>query len=266
MTDLQYAETAAGRLAYRRRGSGEPLLLLMGVAGHHGMWGEPFLAGLAEHFDVVAVDQRGIGSSARADAPFTLGDLAKDAVAVLDRLGWENAHVLGISLGGMVAQHVALDRPDRVRTLVLGCTQPDLTTTGPAVTALADAASSGDPDTAARLLFAANVSPTFAAEPGRLRAFTETALSVRVPAPVVLLQLQASAAHDTVDRLSGLTVPTLVLHGTEDEIILAAGGERLAALIPGARLELVRGAGHLFFWEAPDLAVEAVVRHARAHR
>lgn len=271
MTDLQYVETPGGRLAYRRRGGGEPLLLIMGVAGHHGMWGEPFLARLAEHFDVVAFDQRGIGDSARADAPFTLPELARDAVSVLDHLGWERAHVLGISLGGMVAQHLVLDRPERVRTLVLGCTQADLTTTGPAVMTLAGVAASSDQldvdeethkSDAARQLFAANVSSTFAAEPGRLQAFIETALSVRVPAPVVQLQLQASAAHDTVARLPEVDVPTLVLHGTEDAIILPAGGERLAALIPDARLELFDGPGHLFFWEAPDLAAEAVVRHA----
>jgi pimeloyl-ACP methyl ester carboxylesterase len=247
----------------------------MGVAGHHGMWGQPFLARLAEHFDVVAFDQRGIGDSARADAPFTLSELASDSASVLDHLGWEHAHVLGISLGGMVAQHLALDRPERVRTLVLGCTQADLTTTGPAVMTLADVAASsdqGDVDEetrkldAARQLFAANVSRTFAAEPGRLEAFTETALSVRVPAPVVQLQLQASTAHDTVARLPDIAVPTLVLHGTEDEIILPAGGERLAALVPDARLELFDRCGHLFFWEAPDLAAEAVVRHALARR
>lgn len=275
MTNLQYAETPAGPLAYRRRGAGEPLLLIMGVAGHHGMWGEPFLARLAEHFDVVAFDQRGIGDSARADEPFTLSELAQDAVSVLDHLGWAHAHVLGISLGGMVAQHLVLDRPERVRTLVLGCTQADLTTTGPAVMTLAGVAASsdqGDVDDeaqkseAARQLFGANVSPAFAAGPGRLQAFTETALSVRVPAPVVQLQLQASAAHDTVARLAEVAVPTLVLHGTEDEIILPAGGERLAELIPDARLELLDGHGHLFFWEAPDLAAEAVVRHALAPR
>jgi pimeloyl-ACP methyl ester carboxylesterase len=264
MADVDFAETPGGRLAYVRRGSGEPLLLIMGVAGHHGMWGEPFLAALAESFDVVAFDHRGIGTSARA-TEFTITDLADDAAAVLDHLGWESANVMGISMGGTVAQELALRHPGRVRRLVLGCTwtgtDENNPVWGPSVSMLAEAGMSGDLEAAAKLMFAANVSPTFAAQPGRFEEFSEVAASVQVPGPVILLQMQAAAVFDAVDRLATLAVPTLVLHGSVDEVIVPAAGERLAGLIPGAKFELFDGVGHLFFWEEPERTATLVTSH-----
>lgn len=263
VTDIEYADTPAGPLAYLRSGQGEPLLLIMGVAGHHLMWNEQFIARLAERFDVVAYDHRGIGQSVRADSRFTIPDLAADAAAVLDHLSWDSAHVMGISMGGTVAQELALTRPDRVRTLTLGCTWPGRGETwGPGVGSLAEAALGGDLERAAQLMFAANVSAEFAAGLGAFEHFTITAAAQRVPGPVVLMQMEAAAAHDACDRLSELDKKTLVIHGTEDAIILRSAGERLAVLTPGAALELLDGVGHLFFWEQPDRSAELVIKHA----
>jgi 3-oxoadipate enol-lactonase len=262
VTAIEYAETPDGPLAYVRRGSGEPLLLVMGVAGHHGMWGEAFLDGLAERFDVIAFDHRGIGDSHVAAAGFTVADLAADAAAVLDHMGWDSAHVMGISMGGVVAQELALRHPDRVRRLVLGCTWPDPQDVwAPGVGKLAEAASSGNAAVAARLMFEANVSPGFAGGTGRFDEFINVSSEVKVPGPVVLMQMQAAAVHDASERLAALGVPTLVVHGTVDDVILTAAGERLAALIPGAHLDLWDGVGHLFFWEQPERAAAAVTEH-----
>src|SRR5438132_3422368 len=116
------ADLGGRDLCYDRRGSGEPLVLIMGMAGHLKLWTEPLLSGLAEDFDVLVFDQRGIGESTDVDGQFTTLDLANDVGALLDAIGWESAHVMGISLGGMVAQEFVLNHPERVRTLVLGCT------------------------------------------------------------------------------------------------------------------------------------------------
>lgn len=262
VTDLEHAETPAGPLAYVRQGSGDPLLLVMGVAGHHRMWGQPLLDRLAERFDVVAFDHRGIGESHVAEAGFTIGDLADDAAAVLDHLGWDSAHVMGISMGGAVAQELALTHPERVRRLVLGCTWPDPEDAwAPGVGKLAEAVASGDPVVAARLMFEANVSPGFAAGPGRFEEFTTEAAAATVPGPVVLMQMQAAATYDAKARLGGLSAPTLVIHGTADDVIRTSAGERLAALVPGAEIDLWEGAGHLFFWEQPDRAAERITAH-----
>jgi 3-oxoadipate enol-lactonase len=269
VTDLHYAETPAGPLAYVRQGAGEPLLLIMGVAGHHLMWSQEFLARLGERFDVVAFDHRGIGSSARAEEQFTIPDLATDAVAVLDHLGWDTAHVMGISMGGVVAQELVLKSPERVRGLVLGCTWPGPVAVGPwgdAVLDLATAASSGDAAVAARLMFEANVSTGFAAEPGRFEEFAAVAGSVKVPGPVVLMQMRAATEHNALDRLPSVDVPTLVLHGTGDRVIRSEAGEALADLIPDADLELWPEVGHLFFWEQPERAASSVTYHLLAQR
>lgn len=260
---IEHAETPGGLLAYVRRGAGQPLLLVMGVGGHHGMWSETFLADLAEQFDVIAFDHRGIGSSAWAEPGFTIGDLATDALALMDHVGWESAHVLGISMGGTVAQELALTAPERVRTLTLGCTWPGAlpdgaSVWGEAVMDLASAAQSDDLEAAARLMFAANVSPEFAAREGAFDEFAVAAGSVQVPGPVLLLQMTAAAAHEAVERLRDLDLPTLVLHGTADRIISPEGGRLLAEVIPGARLELLDGAGHLFYWERPEESAKLV--------
>jgi len=269
VTELLYADTPGGQLAYVRRGPsdspGEPLLLVMGVGGHHGMWSEAFLARLAERFDLIAFDHRGIGDSARAEEPFTIGDLATDALAVMDHVDWESAHVMGISMGGAVAQELALTTPARVRSLVLGCTWPGPLPQGGAwgssVLDLASAATSGDPLVAAKLMFEANVSASFAARPGAFEEFAEVAGAVKVPGPVILLQMQAATAHDALDRLGDLDVPTLVVHGTEDRVIGPEAGLVLASLVRGAELELLDGAGHLFFWEQPEVSADFVIKH-----
>src|SRR5689334_3317438 len=93
-------------LFHQRRGSGEPLLLIQGMSGTHLSWGEPFVQDLERSFDVIAYDHRGIGRSSPVTDPFTIGDLAEDAAGLLDALGLESAHVLGISMGGMIAQEL----------------------------------------------------------------------------------------------------------------------------------------------------------------
>jgi len=251
-------------LHHIRRGTGEPLLLIMGMGGHHRMWGDPFLTLLEPAFDMVAFDHRGIGTSDRADDPFTIADLAEDSARVLDEVGWPSAHVFGISLGGMVAQELVLRHPSRVRTLTLGCTYPgkggDLTAPGPA--RAIEAGLTGDRELAIRTSFEVNVSRAYAAADANYGVFREAALSTRVPVPVILMQSQAAIAHDAMERLSGITAPTLVIHGTADEMILPLNAELIAKAIPGARLEIFDGVGHLFWWEEPDRTAALLREHA----
>lgn len=252
------------RLHHVRRGAGEPLLLIMGMAGHHRMWGEPFLGLLEPDFDVVAFDNRGIGTSDRADDPFTVADLADDAARVLDDVGWDSAHVFGISLGGMIAQELVLRYPERVRTLTLGCTYPgtggDLTAPGPQ--RALEAGMTGDQELSVRTMFDVNVSAAFAGAAGNYDVFRETALAERVPIPVVMMQSQAVFGHDALERLSTITAPTLVIHGTADEMLLPVNAELIAKAVPGARLELFEGVGHLFWWEEPERTAALLREHA----
>lgn len=261
MTATRQAHSGAIRLAYELRGAGEPLLLVHGLG--YARWGwEPVADGLAERFLVCLLDNRGIGESDAPPGPYTAQAMAEDALAVLDAAAIERAHVVGTSLGGIVAQELALGFPERVSRLVLVCTTPG----GPAAYPM--------PERTVALLAQAPALP-----PGeRLRRLVENALSgqaartrpelverilahrLAAPQDPAAWQAQAAAgaAFDALDRLGGIRAPTLVLHGTDDAVVDPRNAELLAARIPRARREWLVGAGHLLFWEQPQRFVRLV--------
>ena len=253
-------------LDYERTGAGPPLLLIMGMSGTALHWGEPFLEPLRRDFDVIAYDHRGVGASSQLDGPVTIRQMAEDAASLLAALEIDSAHVVGISMGGMIAQELALAHPERVRTLALGCTYcggEGSTLTSPEVLQrLTEALMSGDRERALRVGFEANVSAAMAADERAYESFLEIANVRAVAVPVVMAQMQACVAHDTRERLPQLSMPTLVLHGTEDQLLPVDNGRLIASLIPGSRLEIFDGVGHLFFWEQPQRSAELVREHA----
>src|SRR5271167_1608545 len=153
-------------LDYERGGSGPPLLLIMGMSGTALHWGEPFLEALRRDFDVIAYDHRGVGASSRLEGPITIVRMAEDALGLLDALGIDSVHIVGISMGGMVAQELALAHPERVRTLTLGCTycggDGSSLMSGELAGRLADARKSGDRERAMRAAWEVNVSREYA--------------------------------------------------------------------------------------------------------
>jgi pimeloyl-ACP methyl ester carboxylesterase len=256
-------ELATGpTLNYVRRGEGEPMLLIQGMSGNHLAWGEPFLSDLERDFDVVAYDHRGVGRSSAVTDPFTITDLADDAAALIAALGWESAHVVGISMGGMVAQELALRHPDRIRTLTLGCTysggEGSALTSSQVSTKLAEAMMAGDPDRAIATAYEVNVSPGYGADKSAYGTFYEMATALPTPVPVIMLQMQAIAAHNTLDRLHEISVPTLVIHGTVDEMLPYSNAVLIASKIPDAQLETLEGVGHMFWWEQPERSAAAI--------
>jgi 3-oxoadipate enol-lactonase len=268
---MRHADVAGLRLHYLRRGEGEPLLLIQGMSGTHLSWGEPFEAALAgAGLELITYDHRGVGHSARVDEGFSIVELADDAAGLLDALELERAHVLGISMGGMVAQELALRHPQRVRTLTLGCTYcggPEGRLAGDEVaTGLGQALLSGDRERALRAGYRFNLSQAFTADPANYEPFRTMATTLPVPVPVIVLQTQAIQGHDTSARLPRLEVPTLVIHGTEDRMLPFANGELIARLVPGARLERLEGVGHMFWWEQPERSARLVAEHALSAR
>jgi 3-oxoadipate enol-lactonase len=249
-----------------RRGSGEPLLLIQGLSGTHASWGDPFLSQLDDAFDCITFDNRGIGYSPQISDPFSIVDMADDAAQLLDRLELQTAHVLGISMGGMIAQELALRHGDRIRTLTLGCTYCG----GPGSSMLAPedqqqlmlAFGSGDRDLVLRTSYELNLSERFRQDDSHYAAFREMALAVPSRLATIMLQMQAVGAHDTQARLGQISNPTLVVHGTADRMLPVANGELIATQIPGARLELLDGVGHMFWWERPEQSAALVRAHA----
>ena len=249
-----------------RRGEGEPLLLIQGMSGTHASWGEPFLAALDPDFASISYDHRGIGRSDPAPEAFSIVDLAQDAVDALDALDIETAHVLGISMGGMVAQELALDHPDRVRTLTLGCTycggEGASLASPQTIQRLAQGMMSGDREMAIRTGYEVNLSPAFVGDERNWEPFHEMATTTPAAIATIMLQMQAINVHDTQERLSAITAPTLVVHGDEDQMIPVANARLIAGLIPGARLEVLPGVGHMFWWEQPEHVAALVREHA----
>ena len=253
-------------LDYERSGAGPPLLLIMGMSGTSLHWGEPFLSLLRSDFDVIAYDHRGVGASTPLDGPVTIRQMADDAAGLLGALEIDSAHVLGISMGGMIAQELAIGHAERVRTLTLGCTycggEGSALASEIVMRKLAAAMASGDRERALRAGWEMNVSSAMAANDQAYARFREIGMQRAVAVPVIIEQLQACAAHDANARLAQLAMPTLVVHGTEDQLLPVQNGRLIASRIPAARLEIFDGVGHLFFWERPERSAELVREHA----
>jgi pimeloyl-ACP methyl ester carboxylesterase len=246
------------RIAWERRGAGAPVVLVHGLG--YARWGwEPVADRLAERFEVLLLDNRGIGDSDAPPGPYTAAEMAADVARVLDEAGLERAHVVGTSLGGMIAQELALAHPDRVDRLVLACTTPggELAHPIPAGTlSLIAEAATLEPAVALRR-FVEN-----ALAPGAPRELVERILAHRVVSPQPLPAWQAQAAAGTTfaagERVRGIRAPTLILHGTEDAVVDVRNADVLGGLIEGARVERFPACGHLFFWERPGRFVELV--------
>jgi pimeloyl-ACP methyl ester carboxylesterase len=256
-------------LSYKRAGSGPPLLMIMGMSGTFDHWNAGFLDDLRRDFDTIVYDHRGVGSSTRLEGPLTIAQLADDATGLLAALEVESAHVLGISMGGMVAQELALRHPERVRTLTLGCTycggEGSALTPEDVMLRLAGGMRSGDRERAIRTAWEVNVSPGFAANEDAYGRFLEIGRRRAVSVEVIMEQVRAIVEHDTSARLPRIAQPTLVVHGTLDQMIPVQNGHMIAGLIGGSRLEIYDGVGHLFVWERPESSAELIRAHAVVH-
>jgi 3-oxoadipate enol-lactonase len=234
-------------IAWERTGAGPPLLLIQGLG--YARWGwEPVVEPLARLFDVLLFDNRGIGGSDAPPGPYTTAELAGDALQVLDEAGVDRAHVVGTSLGGMVAQELALAAPERVDKLVLVCTLPGGSRSFPM------------PEQTVRLMEARATLREYvenALEPDPRPELVDRILEHRVataqPYEPWAAQAAAGAAFDVSDRLGGLTTPTLVIHGDGDVVVDPRNAELLRELIPNARVKIYPGCGHLLMWQQPEL-------------
>lgn len=233
-----------------------PLLILSGLTDYTAKcaWQT---RDLARDFYVITFDNRGAGQSTISDFEYTVADLAADAAAVLDALDIPVADIFGFSLGGMIALHLTLDNPSRVRRLVLGCTSaggvlgvlPDREV----MLSLAGSSRSGDRRRDFLDGMWVSVSDRCVREqPVIINALADIAAANPQTPESRMAQLRAVFTHDVSDRLHEIHVPTLVMHGAEDRLIPPANGEILASHIAGAQFILYPDAGHLFFIEKAD--------------
>jgi pimeloyl-ACP methyl ester carboxylesterase len=246
------------QLHFEVQGEGDPLVLVMGIGYDSSIWKLHQVAALARHFRVVVFDNRDAGRSSRASGPYTIADMADDVAGLLDTMGIGRTHLLGLSMGSMIAQEFALRHPDRLDRLVL------------CGSGAAPARSAFDPigiwswvktrdatgEAFAAQQFVWLFSSRFLRDETAVRQ--TMALLASNPHPVDAAaysrQAQAYVRHDALDRLPGITAPTLVVTGEQDLLTPPWISEEVASAIPGARLEVIRGEGasHLVMLERPE--------------
>lgn len=248
-----------GVVHYEVNGTGEPIVILRGLARTVKHW-MGYDTMLAEHFRVVTMDLRGVGKSTQPHRwGTTLFDLADDVAAVLTAAGIEKAHILGVSLGGMVALATGLGHPERCKSVITVNTsiagQKTLRMSVPGALGLLEGGVRGDGRIHTNLA-GMMVGPDCPAEErARIaREFAAIAESEGMNTPTAVRQLLAAARFRVRDRLKELGVPTLVIYGTDDKFVPNVNSRKIAALVPNARLVPIEGGGHeLTLDKGPEL-------------
>src|SRR5438874_4716093 len=230
-------DSGGAEIYYETAGDGDPLVLIMGLGADSRGWAMQTTA-LAEHYRVVLIDNRGVGKSSVAPPPYTTKQMAADVLAIMDDAGIERAHILGVSLGGTIAQELVLAAPERVRSLALGSTWP-----GPSVwrsrirqLQLGILETQGiEALVRFRALFIFTPALVVGA-PAMMDVIEKT--MAETPLEGYLHQLDAAETHDARARLGGITTPTLVLTGKRDILVPPELSFEVASLIPSAQLEV----------------------------
>jgi 3-oxoadipate enol-lactonase len=241
---------------YMEAGAGEPLVLVMGFGGDHLAWGLQIPA-FAAKYRVIAFDNRGVGQSDAPDVPYTTAMMADDAVGLMDGLGIERAHVCGVSMGGMIAQEIALRHPSRVRTLQLHATlaRPDAYMRS-LVEGWRKVRIALGREEALRVLALWLFAPcSYEQRPEFVEAVLQNAIANPHPQSLTgyLRQGDAILGHDTLDRLDRVRCPTLVSVADQDILVPPRFSHAIAQRVPGAELKTIADAGHAYMWERADV-------------
>lgn len=262
---MQMVEVAAGvRLAVHQVGDGPPLLLIPGLGtDHHAfVWN---IRDFSQRWRCLVLDQRGIGRSDATPGPYDMALLADDAARVLAQVAPGGAFVFGVSMGGMVAQHLAIRHPELVAALVLGCTGPGgrlAVRADPADTRLLLGGDAREPGLAYRVACQVLYERRWREEHPEV---IEDAVQWRATHPVrpgvFAAHWEAIRHHDTAADLGKIRAPTLVLHGTADVVMPPGNGALLHERIPGSTLRWLPGRGHMFFQEDPGTTLSQLEQH-----
>jgi pimeloyl-ACP methyl ester carboxylesterase len=263
---MPFAHTNGINLYYELHGNGAPLVLIPGLGYDGWMW-HRMIPGLAEHFQVISLDNRGSGQSDKPIGPYTAPMLAADVVGLLDTFDLPKAHVMGHSMGGFIAQALAIDYPDRVNKLILSATNfggpRHVPITPEAMAVLTDL--SGAPLARLRRGIVISCAPGFAeSNPD----FVEYWVNYRAQHPIDPAGYQAqlgiglSLLAETAGfehRLARVTAPALILFGEHDKVVPPGNADLLAAKLPRAEVQILPGTGHFFPFETPEATNAAII-------
>ena len=250
-------------LAYELRGDGAPLVMIHGAQGDQTMF-----AGLAEVFAedyrVLTFDQRGSGLSGKPDMPYSIAMLADDTAGLIDHLGMSPAHVIGVSMGGTIAQELALRHPDKVKTLVLGCTTaggPKAIRLGGGALANAYSTQPMTPEERGRALAEAAFTKGFLDQhPEIIASMIESRRNRPIDSVAFAHRMKAIAEFDAYDRLPQIDCPTLVITGADDALVAPENSAIITDRIKGANMVILEPAGHCFWLEQPEQSAVEIAK------
>ena len=261
-----HADSGGTNIYWEEHGSGDPLLLIMGLGATLDLW-HRVTPMVSSQYRTILLDNRGAGRSDKPAGPYSIPQMAEDAIAVLDAAGVKTARVFGASMGGMIAQELALNYPERVRSLILGCTAPGGKAAVPAdrevgVALAARASMSGEE--AIRLM----IPYIYDESTPRERVEEDTVIRIRTAMTNEAFAAQLQAIRSwagTIDRLGSLKMPTLVIHGETDRLVPAENGRIIARAIPHSTLVMLPHASHIFFADQPEASKSAILSFLASH-
>ncbi|MBI5552725.1 MAG: alpha/beta fold hydrolase [Desulfobacterales bacterium] len=247
---------------YESHGQGFPLVLIRGLGSNADHWYAQ-LPEFSKHFRVIVFDNRGIGRSGDPGGDFTIRDMADDTVGLLDALAIPQTHVMGVSMGGMIAQQLALDHPQRVKGLVLvvsHCGGPHQVRPSTEIARLVgEMVTVGSPESRIMALPAFFDAETLKTNLACAQTYATVSMKYPADAKILSRQFKAIQDFDVYDRLPAIQAPTLVVASTGDVLIPPGNSEILAARIPNARMVAIPGGGHQILVEQPEACNRAVV-------
>jgi pimeloyl-ACP methyl ester carboxylesterase len=258
------------KIHYDVYGSGDPLLMIMGLGASSAAWDPALVEQLAKTFRAITFDNRGTGQSDKPDAPYSIEMFADDAAALLDHLEIPSAHIFGVSMGGMIAQEFALRHAYNTHTLTLGCTTAGGTHSVPPPPEslkilTAPRVGVSDEDIIRRGWPLGYTTEYIANHRAELEASIPRLLKYPTPPFAFQRQLEGTYTLKTWDRLPQIKAPTLIITGAKDVLIPAQNSELLASRIKGSKLHLIANAGHAFFTEGREEFVRVFTPFAKSH-
>jgi 3-oxoadipate enol-lactonase len=256
---MPFVENQGAKIYWDEQGRGEPVLLIMGLGWASPMWhrSRPVLA---RRYRTIALDNRGVGHSDMPAGPYSIAMMASDAASVLDAAGAESAHVFGVSMGGMIAQEFALQYPQRVRSLILGCTAAGGPTALRAEPEVIEVLTRRDLDPDISVA----ASNPFIYDPATPQNRLDEDAAVRKqwwPNPVgYMAQFQAIIAWEAYSRLPQIAAPTLVIHGETDRLVPPGNAKLIRDRIRAAKLVMIPHASHIFATDQPEAAHQEILQ------
>ena len=249
-------------ISYKVEGRGEPLVMIMGFSANRSGWTAqvPFFR---RYYQIVTFDNRGVGESDKPTGPYSTKMMAEDVIGLMDYLEIEKAHIMGASMGGMIAQELAINHPERVMKLVLTCTYACQNGTSGDAPEQAKLAHLPPQRVAGAMIGLALNRPIYRFTFGLMGVIQSRFIGVSGRVGIAG-QMEACRNHDALERLALIAVPTMVIVGTEDRIIAPVSSEVIAGKIPNAKLVKLEGGSHSLSIEMKGAFNREVLNFLRA--